>query len=205
LTAVSRRSSSPPAPTASRSDPPFWRSALVAHAPPSELLRPARPCRRARPDAPAIYEGGGPLSGVDILTVSRAGEVFVCEDGGDMDICVIEPGGAVAPFQKLTGTAAEGLPERGNEMAGVVFDRSGRRLYIAGQRAYGFGVEYRVTSPFRRPSGTARTPRAGVTQVATRRVRAPLSSASSASTTPRARSSAASIDAGETCSGVSSA
>ena len=48
-----------------------------------------------------------------------------------MDVCVIEPGGAVAPFQKLTGTAAEGLPQRGNEMAGVVFDPSGRRVATA--------------------------------------------------------------------------
>jgi hypothetical protein len=96
-----------------------------------------------------IYEGGGPLSGVDNLTVSRAGEVFVCEDGGDMEICVIEPGGMVAPFLRLVGEAAEGLPERGNELAGVVFDPSGDRLYFAAQRAYGFGAVYEVTGPFR--------------------------------------------------------
>jgi hypothetical protein len=96
-----------------------------------------------------IYDGGGPLSGVDNLTVSRAGEVFVCEDGGDMEICVIEPGGAVAPFLRLVGEAAEGLPDRGNELAGVVFDPSGDRLYFAAQRAYGFGAVYEVTGPFR--------------------------------------------------------
>ncbi|HWM09974.1 MAG TPA: alkaline phosphatase PhoX [Solirubrobacteraceae bacterium] len=95
----------------------------------------------ATPDAP--------LSGVDNLTVSRAGEVFVCEDGGDMEICVIEPGGAVAPFLKLVGEAAVGLEGRGNELAGVVFDPSGDRLYLAAQRAYGFGAVYEVTGPFR--------------------------------------------------------
>jgi uncharacterized protein len=101
--------------------------------------------RAATPDAP--------LSGVDNLTVSRAREIFVCEDGGDMEICVIEPGGTVAPFLRLVGEAAEGLPERGNELAGVVFDPSGDRLYFAAQRAYGFGAVYEVTGPFR--PGTA--------------------------------------------------
>ena len=106
-----------------------------------------------------IYEGGGPLTGVDNLTVSAAGEIFVCEDGGNMEICVIEPGGAVAPFLRLTGEAATVLPDRGNELAGVVFDPSGRRLYFAAQRAYGFGVVYEVTGPFRQ-SGAAGAPRA---------------------------------------------
>jgi sugar lactone lactonase YvrE len=106
----------------------------------------------------AVYDGGGPLSGVDNLTVSAAGEIFVCEDGGDMEICVIEPGGAVAPFLRLVGEAAAGLPERGNELAGVVFDPSGGRLYFAAQRAYGFGVVYEVSGPFRRPAGAPGAP-----------------------------------------------
>jgi uncharacterized protein len=114
-----------------------------------------------------IYEGGGPLTGVDNLTVSAAGEVFVCEDGGNMEICVIEPGGAVAPFLRLTGEAAVGLPERGNELAGVVFDPSGTRLYFAAQRAYGFGAVYEVTGPFR--GGAARSPR--IAEVASARPR----------------------------------
>jgi uncharacterized protein len=108
-----------------------------------------------------IYEGGGPLTGVDNLTVSGAGEVFVCEDGGDMEICVIDPDRTVAPFLKLTGEAAVGLPERGNELAGVVFDPSGRRLYFAAQRAYGFGAVYEVTGPFRRPGGAPGAPPVG--------------------------------------------
>ena len=105
-----------------------------------------------------IYAGGGPLTGVDNLTVSGAGEIFVCEDGGDMEICVIEPGGTVAPFLRLTGEAAGGLPGRGNELAGVVFDPSGRRLYFAAQRAYGFGAVYEVTGPFRRPARVPEAP-----------------------------------------------
>ena len=95
-----------------------------------------------------IYGGGGPLRGVDNLTVNPAGEVFVCEDGDDMEICVIEPSGTVAPFLQLTGEAAAGLPDRGNELAGAIFDPSHRRLYFAAQRAYGFGAVYEVTGPF---------------------------------------------------------
>jgi uncharacterized protein len=90
-----------------------------------------------------------PLSGVDNLTVSRAGEIFVCEDGGDMEICVIDPDRSVAPFLRLVGEAAVGLPGRGNELAGVVFAPSGDRLYFASQRAFGFGAVYEVTGPFR--------------------------------------------------------
>jgi hypothetical protein len=91
---------------------------------------------------------GAPLSGVDNLTVSRAGEVFVCEDGGDMEICVIGLDGTVAPFLRLTGEAAAGLPGRGNELAGVVFAPSGERLYFAAQRAFGLGAVYEVAGPF---------------------------------------------------------
>jgi uncharacterized protein len=96
---------------------------------------------QAGPDAP--------LSGVDNLTVSRAGEIFVCEDGGNMEICVIEPGGTVAPFLRLTGEAATGLPQLGNELAGVVFDPAGKRMYFSAQRAFGLGAIYEVTGPFR--------------------------------------------------------
>lgn len=122
-----------------------------------------------------IYEGSGALSGVDNLTVSRAGEVFVCEDGGNMEICVIEPGGAVAPFLRLVGEAATGLPERGNELAGVVFDPSGERLYFSAQRAYGFGVVYEVTGPFRSGQAVPAPIAAGVPSGGSRglRVRAP--------------------------------
>jgi len=98
---------------------------------------------------------GAPLSGVDNLTVNPAGEVFVCEDGDDMQICVIEPGGAVSPFLQLTGEAAVGLADRGNELAGVIFDPSHRRLYFSAQRAYGFGAVYEVRGPLHGAGGAA--------------------------------------------------
>ena len=94
-----------------------------------------------------------PLSGVDNLTVNPAGEVFVCEDGDDMQICVIAPDGTVAPFLQLTGEAAVGLADRGNELAGAIFDPSHRRLYFSAQRAYGFGAVYEVRGPFNGAGG----------------------------------------------------
>ena len=74
-----------------------------------------------------------------------------------MEICVIERGGTVAPFLRLTGEAATGLPQLGNELTGVVFDPTGRRMYFAAQRAFGLGAVYEVTGPFR-GVGRARAP-----------------------------------------------
>ena len=95
-----------------------------------------------------LYDGDAPLKGVDNLTVTRAGELYVCEDGGDMEICLITPAGVVAPFLQLTGPAAQGPPSRGNELAGVAFNPAGDRMYFSAQRAFDFGVTYEVRGPF---------------------------------------------------------
>ncbi|MGH9247250.1 MAG: alkaline phosphatase PhoX [Acidimicrobiales bacterium] len=80
------------------------------------------------------------LSGVDNLTVaSTSGDVFVAEDGGNMEICLLVAGGA-APFLRLTGVS-------GSEMTGPAFDPSGTRLYFSSQRNP--GRTYEVTGPFR--------------------------------------------------------
>jgi hypothetical protein len=89
-----------------------------------------------------------PLRGVDNLTVSRAGEIFVCEDGGNMEICLIAGDRTVAPFLRLEGPAAQGPVGRGNELAGVAFNPAGDRMYFSAQRAYDFGVTYEVRGPF---------------------------------------------------------
>lgn len=99
---------------------------------------------------------GAMLSGVDNVTVSPSGDVYVCEDGGDLEICVISPEGEVAPFLRLTGVDHEG-----SEMTGVVFDPSARRMYFSSQRAKPFvpgtplalGATFEVTGPFRLPAG----------------------------------------------------
>jgi uncharacterized protein len=120
---------------------------------------------------------GAPLSGVDNLTVNPAGEVFVCEDGDDMQICVIEPGGTVAPFLQLTGEAAVGLPNRGNELAGAIFDPSHTRLFFSAQRAYGFGAVYEVRGPFHGagmgPTATPARPAPGGAERELLRIRVP--------------------------------
>ena len=100
-----------------------------------------------------------PLSGVDNLTVSRAGEVFVCEDGGNMEICVDRARRHRRAVPAADRRGGGGLPDRGNELAGVVFDPSGSRMYFAAQRAFGFGVVYEVAGPFARRPARRRRPR----------------------------------------------
>jgi hypothetical protein len=88
------------------------------------------------------------LTGVDNVTVSRSGDVFVCEDGGNMEIVMLTTDGTVAPFLRLTGVS-------GSEMTGVAFDPSGSRMYFSSQRNP--GRTYEVSGPFRttRPAALA--------------------------------------------------
>jgi hypothetical protein len=88
-----------------------------------------------------------PLRAVDNVTVSPFGDLYVCEDGDDMDICLITPDRVVARFLKLTGEAHDG-----SEMAGVIFDPSGTRMYFSSQRGFQLGLVYEVSGPFRMPS-----------------------------------------------------
>lgn len=97
-----------------------------------------------------------PLTDVDNITVSRSGDLFVCEDdGGDdpFDIAIItpKPNRRVARFLKVTGPQ-HGDPgtEASSELAGVVFNPAGTRMYFASQRAFVTGVIYEVRGPFRR-------------------------------------------------------
>jgi uncharacterized protein len=96
-----------------------------------------------------------PLTDVDNVTVARSGDLFVCEDnGGDdpFDICIItpEPHRRVARFLKLTGPQ-HGDPgtEAVSEVTGVCFNPVGNRMYFSSQRAFGTGVVYEVSGPFR--------------------------------------------------------
>jgi hypothetical protein len=102
-----------------------------------------------------------PLSGVDNITVSPAGDVFVCEDGRDHDICLITPQFEVSRFLKLDPVMhagpPPGTPFEDNETVGVVFSPDGSRMYFGAQRSFGVvgipplpaGVVYEVTGPFR--------------------------------------------------------
>lgn len=88
---------------------------------------------------------GTPLRGVDNLTGSeRSGDLFVAEDGGDLEIVIVTPSDEVAPLLQVTGPA-----HRGSELAGPALDPSGRRLYFSSQRGYRKGITYEVSGPFR--------------------------------------------------------
>jgi hypothetical protein len=106
------------------------------------------------------------LDAVDNITVSAAGEIFVCEDGGNMEIGLITPEREVSPFLRFTGNAHPEEGEFKSEVCGVIFDPSGTRLYCTSQRSYppgpggpGPGAVYEISGPFRQPA----TPRSGTT------------------------------------------
>jgi len=82
------------------------------------------------------------LSGVDNLTVSPGGDVFVAEDHGNMELVHLTEDGAVATFLRITG-------QDDSEITGPTFDPSGNRLYVSSQRGGSTGLTYEVTGPFR--------------------------------------------------------
>jgi secreted PhoX family phosphatase len=111
----------------------------------------------ARERIRVAYDGlastSAPLLRVDQLTGSRAGEVFVCEDiaTDEIDMGVIARDHSVSRFLSVTGPQ-----HRGSELTGVTFDPSGRRMFVASQRAFaksefepGPGAIYEITGPFR--------------------------------------------------------
>ncbi|WP_084955586.1 alkaline phosphatase PhoX [Thermoactinospora rubra] len=97
----------------------------------------------------SIYDGGGTLDGVDNITGTAGGDLYVAEDGGNMEINIITPDGVVAPVLRLEGHGR-------SEITGPAFSPDGTRLYFSsqrgtsGERAGTGGVTYEVTGPFRR-------------------------------------------------------
>jgi secreted PhoX family phosphatase len=79
------------------------------------------------------------LRGVDNVTVSPCGDVYVAEEGGNLEIVALGEGGFVEPVVRLTGVT-------GTEMAGPAFSPDARRLYFSSQRNP--GVTYEVSGPF---------------------------------------------------------
>jgi len=85
------------------------------------------------------------LTGVDNIVGSASGDLFVAEDGGNMELVLIEPSGAVSVFMRV-------LNQSGSEIAGPAFSPDGSRLYFSSQRGPsggGSGVTYEVAGPFR--------------------------------------------------------
>ena len=111
-------------------------------------------------DPAEVSEGTAILSGVDNLTVDGgSGDVYVAEDGGNMEIVIITPEGEVAPFLRV-------LDQDGSEITGPVFNPRRDRLYFSSQRGPApnnaedvlpeaeirgnfTGITYEVTGPFR--------------------------------------------------------
>lgn len=100
-----------------------------------------------------LYDGqalgsAAPLHEVDNITVAGgSGDVFVCEDRDDLNVCIITPEREVAEFVK-----AVGLEHESSELTGPAFDPSGTRFYVASQGAFETGAVYEITGPFRRSS-----------------------------------------------------
>jgi uncharacterized protein len=85
------------------------------------------------------------LTGVDNVTVSSIGEVYVAEDGGNMQVCVIDAAGNVAPVIEVKNQSS-------SELCGVAFSPNGKRLYFSSQRgttgSSSDGITYEVKGPF---------------------------------------------------------
>jgi secreted PhoX family phosphatase len=97
-----------------------------------------------------LYDGvalgeDAPLHDTDNVTVARiSGDLYVCEDAGDQQVCIISAEGEAAPFAELPG------PEHdSSELTGPVFDPTGSRFYFASQRSAP-GRIYEISGPFRR-------------------------------------------------------
>ncbi|WGD43106.1 alkaline phosphatase PhoX [Streptomyces cathayae] len=97
-------------------------------------------------DDSLVPGGAAPLTGVDNVTGSSSGDLFVAEDGGTMEICVITPDDVVAPFLRVNG-------QSGSEITGPAFSPDGTRLYFSSQRgtsgSSSGGITYEVKGPFR--------------------------------------------------------
>lgn len=79
------------------------------------------------------------LTNVDNVYVSPAGDVYVAEDPGDLQIVALTPSGAVKPIVQVTGVT-------GSEITGPALSPDGSRLYFSSQRNPGRTFE--VTGPF---------------------------------------------------------
>lgn len=97
-------------------------------------------------DDSLVTGGTAPLTGVDNVTGSSSGDLYVAEDGGTMEICLITPNDTIAPFLRVEGQSA-------SEITGPAFSPDGRRLYFSSQRgtsgSSSGGITYEVTGPFR--------------------------------------------------------
>jgi secreted PhoX family phosphatase len=86
------------------------------------------------------------LQGVDNVTVTPNGKLVVAEDGGDMQLVVLDQSGRAAPLLQIEGQGH-------SEITGPAFNPAGDRLYFSSQRGpyndgESLGITYEVQGPF---------------------------------------------------------
>jgi secreted PhoX family phosphatase len=87
-----------------------------------------------------LATAGSPvLSGVDNVCVSALGDIYVAEDGGNLQIVALTESGDARPVVQVTG-------QSGTEITGPAFSPDGTRLYFSSQRDP--GTTYEVAGPF---------------------------------------------------------
>ncbi|MDG2906739.1 MAG: DUF839 domain-containing protein [Acidimicrobiales bacterium] len=157
-----------------------------------------------------IWDGTGdrqPLTGVDNITVEEgSGDLFVAEDGGNMEVVIITPEGEVAPFCRIPDPV-----EENSEITGPCFNPNRNRLYFSSQRGKGnrltrdiiesidwgeapdglsVGITYEVSGPFRGeyvpPPPTTTTTTTTTTAAPTTTTAAPTTTTAAPTTTTAA-------------------
>ena len=84
------------------------------------------------------------LTGVDNLAMTPTGQVLVAEDGGNMELVLVDRDGFASPLLRVEG-------QDRSELTGPAFDPKGQRLYVSSQRGIdGRGLTYEVRGPFAR-------------------------------------------------------
>ncbi len=113
-----------------------------------------------------VYDGTGFLQGVDNITVEAgSGDLYVAEDGDDMQLVVITGEGDVVPMLQVVAEPLPNPPGAPSEITGPVFSPDGERLYFSSQRGGDpqLGITYEITGPFR---GVGQEPAATTTTLA---------------------------------------
>ncbi|NIL58842.1 alkaline phosphatase PhoX [Salinispora arenicola] len=94
----------------------------------------------------SLVSGTAPLTGVDNITGTPGGDLYIAEDGGNMEINIITPDEVVAPFLRIIGQSS-------SEICGPAFSPDGTRFYFSSQRgtsgSSSGGITYEVRGPFR--------------------------------------------------------
>jgi secreted PhoX family phosphatase len=96
-----------------------------------------------------------PLSHVDnVTTHPTTGDIYVAEDGGDMQLCLLRARHGDVEIRAALQIAGQD----GSEITGPAFSPDGRRLYFSSQRGDdGRGQTFEIVGPFdsERPGGVA--------------------------------------------------